>query len=98
MAVVLQGLEDFTTAYLDDVIIWSTDAEQHQQHLQQVFDRLRHHGLKLKSKKCSFYQNRTNYLGFIISEQVFSPTQRKLKLSKRCPNLDVSALFGHLLA
>lgn len=30
MAVVLQGLEDFTTAYLDDVIILSTDAVQHQ--------------------------------------------------------------------
>lgn len=98
MAVVLQGLEDFTTAYLDDVIIWSTDAEQHQQHLQQVFDRLRHHGLKLKLKKCSFYQNRTNYLGFIISEQGIQPDPEKVKIIKALPQprcvRDVRSFIG----
>lgn len=80
ISVVLQGFEDFSTAYLDDVIIWSQDAEQHQTHVQQVFDRLRAHGLKLKLKKCSFYQNRTNYLGFVISDKGntgYSPTPRK---------------------
>lgn len=41
MTVVLQELEEFTTAYLYDVIIWSNDAKQHSKHLQQVIDRLR---------------------------------------------------------
>lgn len=45
MTVVLQKLEEFTTAHLDDEIIWSNDARQHSKHLQQVFDRLRQHGL-----------------------------------------------------
>ena len=54
MATVLEGLEHFSTAYLDDIIIWSSSAEEHIRHIQQVFSRLRNHDLKLKLKKCSF--------------------------------------------
>ena len=48
MSIVLQGLGHFATAYLDDVLIYSETVDQHLHHLQQVFDRFREHGLKLK--------------------------------------------------
>ena len=51
MATVLEGLEHFSTAYLDDIIIWSSSAEEHIRHIQQVFSRLQNHDLKLKLKK-----------------------------------------------
>lgn len=85
MAVVLQELEEFTTAHLDDEIIRSNDARQHSKHLQQVFDRLLQHGLKLKLKKCSFYQNKTNYLGFIISDKGIQPDPEKVRVIKALP-------------
>lgn len=85
MTVVLEELKEFTTAYLDDVIIWSNDAKQHSKHLQKVFDRLWQHGLKLKLKKCSFYQNRTNYLGFIISDKGIQPDPEKVRVIKVLP-------------
>lgn len=85
MAVVLQELEEFTTAHLDDEIIRSNDARQHSKYLQQVFDRLLQHGLKLKLKKCSFYQNKTNYLGFIISDKGIQPDPEKVRVIKALP-------------
>jgi hypothetical protein len=98
MSVVLQGLEDFSTACLDDVIIWSQNEEQHQMHIQQVFNRLREHGLKLKLKKCSFYQNRTKYLGFIISDKGIQPDPEKVKVIKALPQpqtiRDVRSFIG----
>ena len=63
MAKVLQGLDRFTTAYLDDILIYSATFEDHLKHIQAVFDRLRDHCLKLKLKKCSFMKSETNYEG-----------------------------------
>ena len=60
--IVLQGLEDFACAYLDDVIIFSETAEEHKKHIETIFSRLREHiNLKLKLKKCTgcFFQKET---------------------------------------
>ena len=44
MAIYLQALCHFATAYLDDILIYSETLEQHMGHLETVFDRLRQHG------------------------------------------------------
>jgi hypothetical protein len=54
MSYLLEDLNDFTTAYLDDILIFSSTLEEHLKHIQIVFDRLRTHNLRLKLKKCSF--------------------------------------------
>ena len=41
MSVVLGGLEQFAMAYLDDILVFSTNASEHLQHLQIVFSQLR---------------------------------------------------------
>jgi hypothetical protein len=69
MSDVLQGLEHFATAYLDDVLIYSATLDDHLKHIQNVFHRLRQHNLKLKLKKCSFLRRETKYLGFVINEK-----------------------------
>ena len=61
MSVVLQGLGDFAIAYLDDILAFSPTLEDHLQHLDTIFDRLRKHDLKLKLKKCNFLVSETNY-------------------------------------
>ena len=61
MSVVLQGCHDFSTAYLDDIMIFSPTLEEHLEHICVIFDRLRKHNLKLKLKKCSFLKSETHY-------------------------------------
>ena len=51
---VLKGLSHFMIAYLDDIIIFSKAEEEHLQHLEIIFQRLREAGLKLEWSKCSF--------------------------------------------
>ena len=85
MSIVLQGLGHFATAYLDDILIYSETVDQHLHHLQQVFDRLREHGLKLKLKKCSFLRSETTYLGFIISSEGIKPDPQKVEAIKSLP-------------
>ena len=55
MASVLEGLNKFTEAYLDDILIYSAMLEEHLAHIQQVFDRLIEHSFRLKLKKYSFF-------------------------------------------
>lgn len=61
MNIVLQGCEKFSTAHLDDVLIFSKTAGEHQKHIREIFRRIREHGLKLKLKKCMFFQQKTEY-------------------------------------
>ena len=73
MSVVLQGLDDFAIAYLDDILVFSPTLEDHVQHLDTIFDRLQKHDLKLKLKKCNFLESETKYLGFIIGKEGNKP-------------------------
>lgn len=53
--------------FVDDILIYSRTLQEHVQHLQQVFQILDRHQLKVKKSKCSFAQQRLAYLGHIIS-------------------------------
>jgi transposase InsO family protein len=55
------------TAYLDDILIYSDDPQEHEMHVKLVLERLRAAGLQADIKKCEFNVTRTKYLGFIVS-------------------------------
>ena len=66
---VLRGLYWYhAIVYIDDIIVFSQNLNQHVDHLSQVFDRLRQANLKLKPGKCKFAAFQVNYLGHIISK------------------------------
>lgn len=48
--------------------MFSPDFSRHVCHLEEVFQRLHQHGLKLQPKKCHLFQREVTYLGHIISE------------------------------
>ena len=60
-------LDDFCTAYLDDILIYSDNELEHTEHVKKVLRRLRDAGLQVDLKKCEFNVTCTKYLGFIIS-------------------------------
>lgn len=84
MEIVLEGL-DFAIVYMDDILIYSSTLEDHISHIQQVFDRLRKHGLKLKFKKCQFMRKETKYLGFKITEHGIKPETEKVDTIQSLP-------------
>jgi hypothetical protein len=60
-------LNVFCTAYLDDILIYSNDPLEHEDHIQKVLQRLRDTGFQADIKKSEFKVIYTKYLGFIIS-------------------------------
>jgi len=60
-------LNDFYTAYLDNIIIYSENKLEHKEYVYKVLQRLRKASLQVNIKKLEFSVKRTKYLGFIIS-------------------------------
>lgn len=55
--------------YLDDIIVYSKNFEEHFRNLSVVFDRPENANLKLKAKKCSFFKQEVTFLGHIVSRE-----------------------------
>ena len=64
---VLMECGGFAMGYLDDIIIFSKNKEDHLHHLEEIFSRLQHFGLKMKQEKCAFFKQHIQYLGHLIS-------------------------------
>ena len=81
---VLEGL-DFTFGYLDDILIFSKNMEEHLQHVQILFERLHQADLKLTKRKCNFFKAHVQYLGHYISGQGLEPVPEKLESLQKMP-------------
>jgi len=62
-------LDRFCTAYLDNILIYSENEEQHIEHVKQIQEALTQAGLQVKPPKCEFHTNNVAYLGFIITTE-----------------------------
>ena len=69
---------DFAMAYLDDLIIFSQNEQEHLKHIKIIFKKLKKAGLKLKESKCNFFKKEIHYLGHLISVSGIQPLPKKL--------------------
>lgn len=82
---VLQGCEDWSAAYLDDVVIYSNSWPEHLQHLQEILKRIEKAGLTLNVSKCEWAKQETNYLGYHLGNGQLRPQIDKVEAIRRSP-------------
>lgn len=75
---VLRGLS-CCFAYIDDILVASTDETTHEQDLTQVFKRLDDHGLVINHAKCVFGAKELQFLGFLVTAKGISPAPSRVK-------------------
>ena len=61
-------LDKFILVFIDDILVYSKNKEEHEEHLRKVLRVLREHHLYAKFSKCDFYKPQIQYLGHIIFE------------------------------
>lgn len=76
---------DFVYSYLDDFLVYSHDEVQHEEHLRQIFERLKRYGMLLNSSKCVFGSKEVTFLGYTISESGTKPLDSKIQAIKDFP-------------
>ena len=62
-------LDDFVLVFFDDILVYSKDPADHESHVCQVLQLLSEHQLYAKMSKCTFFTERVEYLGFIVSQE-----------------------------
>ena len=77
-SIVLQDFGHFAMAYLNDIIIFSKNEEEHLKHIKITFKKLKEAGLKFKESKCDFFKREMHYLGHLISIDGIHPLPEKL--------------------
>jgi hypothetical protein len=80
--VLFDYLNDFYTAYLDDIIIYSKDPLKHKLHIQKVLKRLRQASLQVDIKKLKFNITCIKFLRFIISINSIKVNPEKVTIIK----------------
>ena len=73
-------LNNFCTAYLNNIIIYSDNKLEYKDYIKKVLDRLRDIGLQADIKKCKFEVKRTCFLGFIVSTSSIKVDLEKVKV------------------
>lgn len=76
---------DFVYCYLDDFLIYSRDETEHEDHLRQVFTRLRDYGIFINVSKCVFGAPEVTFLGYRISASGTKPLDTKIEAIRDYP-------------
>ena len=81
---VTRGLEN-VFVYLDDILVASQNAGQHEAHLRALFERLAQHGVTINSSKCELGKTTLTFLGHVISASGIQPLPEKVTAIREFP-------------
>ena len=71
--------------YMDDILIFSKSAEEHHQHVRQVFKHLNEKKWHVKQKKCALFLEEVEFLGHVVSSEGIKVTHDKIDAMKLWP-------------
>ncbi|PKI48775.1 hypothetical protein CRG98_030817 [Punica granatum] len=78
-------LRKFVLVFFDDIMVFSQDWMEHMEHLRKVFSLLREHSLFAKLSKCSFREEKVEYLRHYVSVAGVSTDPKKLRAVQEWP-------------
>ena len=59
-------VDQFVVVFIDDILVYSKDAQEHEQNLRIVMETLREKKLFAKLSKCDFWVKEVSFLGYIV--------------------------------
>ena len=71
--------------YIDDILITSTNDEEHMKNLSDILTRLKQQGIKLRKDKCKFMATSVEYLGHKIDAKIRHTSECKVEAIQKAP-------------
>jgi hypothetical protein len=78
-SVFMPEFDKFVVVFIDDILIYSKNEEEHARHLRIVLTRLREHQLYAKFSKCVFWLEEIQFLGHVLSAKGIAVVPSKVK-------------------
>jgi hypothetical protein len=66
--VFMEYLDKFVVVFIDDILVYSGNEEEHEEHLRLVLKKLRDNQLYAKLSKCEFWLEEVSFLGHVITK------------------------------
>ncbi|XP_026399371.1 uncharacterized protein LOC113295235 [Papaver somniferum] len=90
-------LRKFILVFFDDILVYSPDMDTHLKYLEITLSTLKQHTLFSKLSKCSFGQDKVEYLGHIISKEGVAADPIKIEFILQWPiPITLKELMGFL--
>jgi hypothetical protein len=67
--VFMEFLDKFVIVFINDILVYSKNNEEHERHLRLIMEKLREHKLYAKFSKCEFWLSEVAFLGHIVSKK-----------------------------
>src|SRR4051812_4096553 len=67
--VFMEFLDKFVVVFIDDILIYSKNVEDHEKNLRLIMEKLREHQLYAKFDKCEFWLSEVGFLRHIVSKE-----------------------------
>ena len=84
--------------YLDDILVYSKNPDDHIKHITEVLECLHTNDLFIKVNKCEFSMDTTNFLGFIVSPDSLKMDDSKIQVicdwPMPCRVKDIQSFLG----
>jgi hypothetical protein len=68
----------YTIRYVDDLVVFSRNFQEHMRHLDTILERLTRAGFTMNASKCKFCQTKISFLGHEISQTGVSADPQRM--------------------
>jgi hypothetical protein len=96
--VFMDELDKFVVVFIDDILVYSSTAEEHEQHLRIVLEKLRQNQLYAKFSKCEFWLEEVTFLSHVLTAEGVAVDPVKLEAVKEweqpCNPIDIRSFLG----
>lgn len=99
MEMALQGLQWVSCLiYIDDVIVFGRNFDENLSRLEEVLERIKAAGLKLKPEKCLMLQKKVVFLGHAVSGERVKPSSISIEKIMVWPRPEIAEQAKQLVA